>query len=81
MAKLETKILLEVLNDVITKYQNINDFIQRKLIAKCDGEGLSIDEVSLEHKTFSQTKHVTSQIQNILLLVCLRFPYALLREA
>ena len=51
MAKLKTKILLEMI-DIITEYPNTHDFIQRKLIEKCDGEGISIDEVSLEAKKF-----------------------------
>ena len=54
MAKLKTKILLEMIND-ITKYPNINDFIQPKLTDKCDREGIPIDEVSLEAKNFLQT--------------------------
>ena len=54
MAKLKTKILLEMIHD-ITKYPNINDFIQLKLTDKCDREGISIDEVSLEAKAFLQT--------------------------
>ena len=57
MAKLKTKILLEMINDIITEYPNINDFMQQKLIEKCDREGISIDEVSflvsLEAKHFS----------------------------
>ena len=52
MAKLKTKILLEMIDDIITEYPNTNDFIQRKLIEKCDREGISIDEISLEAKTF-----------------------------
>ena len=56
MAKAKTKILLEIMNDIITEYPNINDFIQRKLIEKYDREGISIDEVSflisLEAKHF-----------------------------
>ena len=39
-----------MINDVITEYSNINDSIQRKLIKKCDREGISIDEVNLEAK-------------------------------
>ena len=46
MTKLKTKILLKMINDTITEYRNINDFIQRKLIENCDREGISIDEVS-----------------------------------
>ena len=56
MAKAKTKILLEIMNDIITEYPNINDFIQCKLIEKCDREGISINEVSflisLEAKHF-----------------------------
>ena len=51
MAKLKTKILLEMIDNIITEYPNTHDFIQRKLIDKCDREGISIDEVSLEAKT------------------------------
>ena len=36
----------KMMNDIITEYPNINDFIQQKLIEKCDREGISIDEVS-----------------------------------
>ena len=35
-----------MINDIITEYPNINDFIQRKPIQKSDREGISIDEVS-----------------------------------
>ena len=49
---LKTKILLEMINDIVTEYPNINDFTQRKLIKKCDREWISIDEVNLEAKTF-----------------------------
>ena len=45
-----------MINDIITEYPNINDFIQWKLIEKCDREEISIDEasllVSLEAKYF-----------------------------
>ena len=45
-----------MINDIITKYPSINDFIEGKLIEKCDREGISIDEVSflisLEAKHF-----------------------------
>ena len=61
MAKLKTKILLEMINDIITEYTSTNDFIQQKLIEKCNRERISIDEInylSLEAKTFLQTKHV-----------------------
>ena len=79
MANLKTKILLEMIHDIITEYTNINDFTQRKLIEKCDHEGISIDEVSLESKTFLQTKYDIYQSQNMLLVV-LRVSYVLLRE-
>ena len=56
MAKLKTMILLEMINDIITEYPNINYFIQRMLIEKCDREWISINEVSflvsLEAKHF-----------------------------
>ena len=56
MTKLKTKILLKMINDTITEYRNINDFIQRKLIENCDREGIPIVEVSflasLEAKHF-----------------------------
>ena len=69
-----------ILFDIITEYPKVNDFIQWKLIEKCDREGISIDEVSLEVKTFLQTKLVIYQSQH-LLLVDLRVSYVLLREA
>ena len=37
---------------LLLNIQNINDFIQQKLIQKCDREEISIDVVSLEAKTF-----------------------------
>ena len=80
MAKLKTKILLEMIDDIITEYPNINNFIQRKLIEKCDREEISIDEVSLEPKPFLQTKHVVYQSQDVL-LAGLKVSYVLLREA
>ena len=58
MTKLKTKITLDMINYFITEYPNINDFIQGKLIEKCDREGISIDQViyfflvSLEAKQF-----------------------------
>ena len=80
MAKLKTKILLEMIDDIITEYPNINNFIQRKLIEKCDREEISIDEVSLEPKPFLQTKHGVYQSQDML-LAGLKVSYVLLREA
>ena len=67
-ANLKAKMLLETINDIIPKYPNINDFIQRKIIEKCDREGMSIDEVnflvSLEAKHFYKpsTLHVKDSI-------------------
>ena len=56
MAKLKTMILLEMINDIITEYPNIDYFIQQMLIEKCDREWISINEVSflvsLEAKHF-----------------------------
>ena len=46
MAKLKTQIILEMINDIINKYRNTNDFVQQKLIEKCDREGILIDELS-----------------------------------
>ena len=54
--------------------------MQWKLIEKCDREGISIDEVGLEAKTFLQTKHVTYQSQHML-LVGLKVSYVLWRVA
>ena len=45
MEKLKTKILLEVIDDIIIEYPDTNDFIQQKLNGKCDREGISIDKV------------------------------------
>ena len=45
MAKLKTNILLKMINDIITEYSNINDFMQRKLIENCDREEISRDEL------------------------------------
>ena len=80
MAKLKTKILLETVDNIITEYPNINNFIQRNLIEKYDREEISIDEVSLETKPFLQTKHVIYQSQDML-LADLKVSYVLLREA
>ena len=45
-----------MINNAITEYRNINDFMQQKLIVKCDREKISIDEVTflvnLEAKQF-----------------------------
>ena len=41
MTKLKTKILLGMINDIITEYPNINDFIQQKLIGKCDRRNIN----------------------------------------
>ena len=38
---------MEIINDIITEYPNINDFIKRKLIEKCNREEVSTDEVSV----------------------------------
>ena len=56
LAKLKTKILLEMVNEIIIEYSNISEFIQWKLIKKCDIEEISLDDVSflvsLEAKHF-----------------------------
>ena len=46
MEKLKTKVLLEVICDIIIDYSNTNDFIQQKLYEKCDRKGISIDKVT-----------------------------------
>ena len=40
MAKLKTKVLFEVIDDMIIEYPNMNDFIQQKLIEKYVREGI-----------------------------------------
>ena len=40
MEKLKTKILWQVIDDIIIEYLDSNDFIQQKLNEKCDGEGI-----------------------------------------
>ena len=35
-----------MINDIITEYPDFGDFIQRKLIEKCNWEGMPIDEVT-----------------------------------
>ena len=73
MEKLKRKILLKVIDDIINKHPSTDDFIPQKLIEKCDREGISIEKVtffflvSLEAKTFLQTKHVIYQNQHMLL--------------
>ena len=44
---LKTQMLLEIINDIITEYPNISDFIKRKLIEKYNREEISTDEVSV----------------------------------
>ena len=66
MAKLKTKILLKIVNDVVIIYPDIRDFIEQKLIEKCNRERISIDEViyffsKSKSKTFLQIKHVVYQ--------------------
>ena len=73
-----------MINDFITEYPNTNDFIQQKLIEKCDREGISIDEViyfflsDSRSKSFLLTKHVIYQSQNML-LAGLRMSFVLLK--
>ena len=38
---------MEIINDTITEYPNISDFIKRKLIEKYNREEISTDEVSV----------------------------------
>ena len=64
MKKPKTKILLEVIDDIIIEYADTNVFIQQKLFEWCDREEIPIDKVILfflsmfRSKTFLQTKHV-----------------------
>ena len=70
MAKLKTKILLEMIDDIITEHPNIKEFKQRKLIEKCDRDGIPIDEIRLEAKTFfSRFKSVMCFIKGSLVYV------------
>ena len=69
-----------MIDDINTEYRNINDFIQWKLIEKCDRGRISIDEVSPVATPFLKTKHVIYQSQDIL-LIGFRVSYVLLREA
>ena len=41
---LKTKILLEVIEDIIIKYPNTYDFTQQKLNEKCNREGILTDK-------------------------------------
>ena len=66
MVKLKTKIVLEIINDVVIKYQDSRDFIEQKLIEKCNRDEISIDGViyfysKYKSETFLQTKHVVYQ--------------------
>ena len=47
MEKSKTNIPLEAMGDIITEYPDIKNFIQQKLIEKCNWEGISIDQVIL----------------------------------
>ena len=72
LEKLKTNILLEIMNDIINEYPDTRDFIQQKLIEKCNREGISINKVfflfaSLEAKHFYKAKHVIYQSQHMLL--------------
>ena len=70
MAKLKTKIPLEMIDDIITEHPNIKEFIQWELIEKCDRDGIPIDEVSLEAKIFfSRLKSVICFIKGSLVYV------------
>ena len=62
MKKHKTNILLEVMDDIITEYPDVKNFIQQKLIEKCNRGGISIDQVILfflsefRSKTFLQNQ-------------------------
>ena len=57
MVKLKTKIVLEIINDVVIKYQDPRDFIEQKLIEKCNRDKISIVEVIY---FYSKSKNKTS---------------------
>ena len=61
MEKLITKILLEVIGDIITEYQDTNNFIQQTLSRNCDREEISIDKVILFNKSRSKPKRYISK--------------------
>ena len=69
-----------MIDDINIEYRNINDFIQWKLIEKCDRGRISIDEVSPVGTPFLKTNHVIYQSQDML-LIGFRVSYVLLREA
>ena len=56
MEKLKTKILLEVIEDIIIKYPNTYDFTQQKLNEKCDREGILTDKVCFFFFNMSRSK-------------------------
>ena len=45
MEKRKSNILLELIDDNITKYPNTKEYIQQKLYEKCDREGIPMDKV------------------------------------
>ena len=73
MGKLKANILLEVMDDIIIEYSDTKDFMQQKLVEKCDREGISVDKIILfilskfRSKTFLQTRYVIYQSLHMLL--------------
>ena len=61
MEKFKTKILLEVIDDIIIiiiiEFPDTNDFIQQKLNERCDREGISIDKVICLFLISIEAKH------------------------
>ena len=55
MEKHKTNILLELIDDVIVKYPNTEEYIQQKLLGKCKKEGILIDMV-IFFSTFQKQK-------------------------
>ena len=65
MEKRKTNILLELIDDIISEYQDTKEYIQQKLLEKREREGILIDTViffccycfskSSEAETFLQT--------------------------
>ena len=64
---------MEVIDEIIIDYSNTKNFIQQKLIEKCDRKGISIDKAicfflsKSRSKIFLHTKHVIYQSRHMLL--------------
>ena len=63
MENLKTKILLEVVEDIIIKYPNTYDFTQQKLNEKCNREGILTDKGFFGFFNMSRSKRSKSYIK------------------